>query len=114
VTAHYLRLTDFTKRWAFPAAVILLPGGFVLLAVGLACRRFLLRPALTVSTKRTAVKRAAPPASEIVLTSPAFLAIVRANMLHARAEDHCACIRHGAMRRRAPVSAVGPSALTTA
>jgi hypothetical protein len=89
MTNRYDKIARLTMRWALPTAAILLPGGFVLLAVGWFCKRVATRPGTAPL----------PPATTNPIESPEFMAIVRANLTTARADAHCACIRHGAMRR---------------
>lgn len=98
VTRRYDNFARLTLRWAIPTAAILLPGGFVLLAFGWVFKRVATRP----------VKAPAPPATTDPIQSPEFMAIVRANMTTARADLHCACIRHGAMRRSPATAAEAP------
>ena len=93
----YKFLNATTKRWAFPIALVLLPGGFVVLAFALFYK--------IVLPKRSAAAdvKAAEPVPVAVVGS--FVAAMRMYSARARYELTCARERQQALREAAAGSA---------
>ena len=84
-----------TKRWAFPIAVVLLPGGFVLLAFAWFYK--------TVLPKRSAAAEA--QTVEPVAAGNNFIAVMRTYSERARSELNWARQRQNAAREAPPPAA---------
>jgi hypothetical protein len=93
-----------TRKLVFPIAIVLLPGGLVLLAFHWV-RKFVAadgKAARADASGMSGIERTANRA-----TTPEFLAFMRLiNKGGTRAEIHCQCIRRGSKRRlpQAPVN----------
>jgi hypothetical protein len=86
------KISAVTRRWALPIAVILLPGGFVLLAFTWVYK------AVASSGKRS-VKRCIDT-SVLPIEDGAFFSILRANSSYPPLDVSGSCLRAGAMRRQ--------------
>ena len=92
VAINYRFLSTATKRWAFPIAIVLLPGGFVLLAFAWCYK------AVLPKRRRAADVKAAEP---VVAARGNLIAVMRMYSEQARYELNCARQRRNALREAA-------------
>ena len=93
VAIKYKFLHAATKRWAFPIAVVLLPGGFVVLAFALFYKMVLPK------RKAAADAEAGEPVAGVAGGN--FIAAMRMYSARARCELNCARARQNALREAA-------------
>ena len=101
------QLFKFTQRWALPIAIILLPGGFVILALKWAYGAVLIKTKLP-ATQANFVATSAPAHGENV-----FFDALLAHNLHPHVEISGACIRSRCRGRHPAAAATATIELPT-